>query len=229
MSEVNGVEADESATIGALAGALAKAQGAFKAAPKDSKNPYFNSKYADLAAVMSVVREPLAANGLAVTQRLTTTPDGVVISTMLMHASGEWMRDRLEVRIEQQVSKDGKKGAWIQAFGSTVTYARRYALSSMLGVAADEDDDGNAATATAPNGKRTADVKAQLAAKAAETQGTPWARIAAALTKAGKDPKAAADFVKGVTGKPSGKDLTDEDVVKVLDALDVLRAEQAAH
>lgn len=143
--ETMGVVADESPTLGKLAEALAKAQGAMRAAPKDSKNPFYNSKYADLASVMAVVREPLAANGLAITQRLSTGQGGVVITTMLMHASGEWMRDRLFVLVEPTVNRDGKKQAWIQAFGSAVTYARRYALSSMLGVAADEDDDGNAA------------------------------------------------------------------------------------
>lgn len=225
-----GVEHDETPSIGALAGALAKAQGAFKAAPKDSTNPYFNSKYADLASVMSVVREPLAANGLAVTQRLTTSTDGVIITTMLMHASGEWMRDRLNIRIEQSVSKDGKKQAWIQAFGSAVTYARRYALSSMLGVAADEDDDGNAAghhagpPSRANGGSRTNDVKAQLAAKAA-APASPGDQISALLTKAGKVGAAARDFVKGVTGKTDRAALTADDVKSVSDALEVLKGE----
>lgn len=154
MNATNGVEADESPSIAALAGALAKAQGAFKAAPKSSNNPFFSSKYADLASVMGVVREPLSVNGLAVTQRLTNSTDGVIITTMLMHGSGEWIRDRLSVRIEPTVSKDGKKQAWIQAFGSAVTYARRYALSSMLGVAADDDDDGNEAAGAGAPGRR---------------------------------------------------------------------------
>lgn len=140
-----GIIPDESPTLGKLADALAKAQGAMKPAPKDSSNPFFNSKYADLASVWSVIREPLAANGLSVVQRLGSAREGVVITTQLMHASGEWVRDRLFVPVVQTESRDGKKQAWIQAFGSAVTYARRYALSAIVGVAADEDDDGNAA------------------------------------------------------------------------------------
>lgn len=178
MSESN--EVMESPTIGALAGALAKAQGAMRAAPKDSNNPFFNSKYADLASVWSVIREPLSANGLAVSQRLSTGEKGVVITTELMHASGEWIRDRLFVPVTQSVSKDGKQQAWIQAFGSAVTYARRYALSSIVGVAADEDDDGNSAGTTSPgpiinrpqvSARTTTDaVREKLAAKLGTTQ-----------------------------------------------------------
>ena len=68
-------EAVESATIGKLVMALAKAQGQIKAAPKDSDNPFFKSKYADLASVWEACREPLAKNGLAVIQRPNHQPD----------------------------------------------------------------------------------------------------------------------------------------------------------
>lgn len=132
---------DESPTLGALAAALAKAQGAMKPAKKDSENPHFRSKFADLASIREVAREPLAANGLAVMQRLTSTGTSVFITTHLIHASGEWVKDRCEWPVAQRTP---------QAMGSAITYGKRYAYSALLGIVAEEDDDGNAASA--PNG-----------------------------------------------------------------------------
>lgn len=128
---------DESDSIAALAAALAKAQGAMKAASKDAENPHFRSKYADLASIWTACREPLSANGLAIMQRVRTTVDGVTVVTMLVHSSGEWVRDTCTFPVAQRTP---------QAFGSAITYARRYTLAALVGVAADEDDDGNAAT-----------------------------------------------------------------------------------
>ncbi len=135
---------NKSESIANLAEALSKAQVEMEGAKKDMSNPFFKSKYADLASVWDACREPLGRNGLSVSQIPETKGSQVIVHTILMHSSGEWLRDRLLVPVEPNISKDGKKQAWIQAFGSAVTYARRYALSSMLGVAADEDDDGNA-------------------------------------------------------------------------------------
>jgi hypothetical protein len=122
--------------INEIAGALAKAQGAMKNARKDSANPFFKSKYADLAAVCEACREQLAANGIAVVQTPSATDDGrVVVTTMLVHASGQWFADSLAVKPKD----DGA-----QAMGSVITYLRRYSLAAFAGVAP-EDDDGNAA------------------------------------------------------------------------------------
>jgi ERF superfamily len=129
-----------SETIGKLAGALAKAQGSFTGATKDSKNPHFRSAYASLGAILNAVREPLSANGLAILQPVTGAGKSVVITTMLLHESGEW--------IEQPFMLTGAQSA-PQAMGSLVTYARRYGLGALL-VVATEDDDGEAATRTLP-------------------------------------------------------------------------------
>lgn len=126
-----------SETIGALAAALAKAQAAVKGAKKDSTNPHFKNDYADLASTWDACREALSANSLAVTQ--TTEPsDGttVTVHTFLLHASGEWMRGALTMK-PQKVDPQG--------IGSCITYARRYALAAMVGVAP-ADDDGQAAS-----------------------------------------------------------------------------------
>jgi ERF superfamily len=122
---------------GALAGALAKAQGAMPPAFKTSDNPYYKSKYSDLASVWDACRAPLAANAIAVVQAPLESSDGRVrIETILIHSSGEWISGRISIK---PVKDDP------QAFGSATTYARRYSLQAMVGIAS-EDDDGNAAS-----------------------------------------------------------------------------------
>lgn len=125
-----------SEAINELAAALSKAQGQMRAAAKDSTNPHFKSRYADLASVVDAAREPLANNGLAVVQGVATTEKGVRVSTLLMHASGQWIKSELDV---PAMKLDA------QGLGSATTYGRRYGLSAMVGIAPD-DDDGNAAT-----------------------------------------------------------------------------------
>jgi len=136
---------DRSATVAKLAAALAKAQGAMEAATKDhvtepKEGSRVKWRYADLAGVWEVCRRPLSDNGLAVIQTPEDQkPDSLTIVTDLIHESGEWIRSRLNVREDPQ----GK--SWIHSLGSAITYARRYALCAMLGIAA-EDDDGVAAS-----------------------------------------------------------------------------------
>jgi hypothetical protein len=135
--------------IGELAAALAKAQGEMTGAKKDSDNPFFRSKYADLASVVAAIQGPFAANGLAYVQCPEPCEgEEVAVDTVLMHASGQWIASRTVVPVT-------KKDA--QGYGSALTYARRYGLQAMAGVAS-EDDDGNAAAASrpAPKSRRTA-------------------------------------------------------------------------
>lgn len=127
---------ERSESIAALAAALAKAQGSIEAAKKDSENPHFKSKYADLASVWAACREALSVNNVAVVQAPGECADGRVwLTTILMHSSGEWLSEPLSIPLAK-VDAHG--------FGSALTYARRYALAAMVGVAPD-DDDGNAA------------------------------------------------------------------------------------
>lgn len=139
-------------SIAAIAAALSAAQGAIEAASKGAVNPYFKSKYADLNALREVIREPLAANGLSITQFARTVSNGerVEVETMLMHSSGEYLRDTLVLPVGRKYDKEGEAmPVDVQSIGSAITYARRYALSSILSLAAD-DDDGNAAVGSAP-------------------------------------------------------------------------------
>jgi hypothetical protein len=122
-----------SLNIGKLAAALAIAQGSIEDAEKDSSNPHFRTKYASLAAVRKVAREPLSKNGLALMQFPTTGDKTVKITTMLVHAqSGEFIQSVLELPV----------GQWTpQGMGSAISYGRRYAFMAILSLAA-EDDDG---------------------------------------------------------------------------------------
>lgn len=120
-----------------LAEALCKAQSAMKPAKKDTANPFFKSHYADLASVWDAIREPLTGNGLSVVQLPSVGNDGEVkLTTMLLHTSGEWVSGDLTMK---PIKNDP------QAIGSCLTYARRYALSAITGVAT-EDDDAEGAT-----------------------------------------------------------------------------------
>jgi hypothetical protein len=128
---------EKSETIGKLAEALAKAQGSIEGAKKDQSNPYFKSRYADLSSVWDACRKPLSDNGLAIVQTtFGADPDTVTVETLLTHASGEWIKSCLSMRPTK---------ADPQGIGSCLTYARRYSLAAMVGVAP-EDDDGNAAS-----------------------------------------------------------------------------------
>lgn len=143
---------DESPTLGKLAAALAKAQGSIRNAAKETmnNNPHVNKKYADLGSVWDACRSALAENELAVTQRVTTDGEEVTLTTMLLHSSGEFLRDRLVVRVSPIGSQP-----WIQALGISITYARRYALSALVGVApAGDDTDGEGSQASAPSSRK---------------------------------------------------------------------------
>jgi hypothetical protein len=137
-----------------LYAALSKAQGQMEAASKDSKNPAFNSRYADLAAVWDAVREPLSKNGLAVIQHPVDAGDKRIgLVTILTHESGQSVRFEYSMPIGDRVTA--------QAVGSAITYARRYSLMAVCGIAPD-DDDGNAASGkTTPSQSATGQSAAQ--------------------------------------------------------------------
>lgn len=140
-SPVLDVPFEMSATIGKLAEALSKAQGEIDNAKKTSSNPFFKSKYADLAACISTIKEPLAKHNLAVVQLPFFQGGAVGVRTVLSHSSGEWIASVLKLKPSKYDP---------QATGSAITYARRYSLCAMVGIA-QEDDDGNSISA---KGKR---------------------------------------------------------------------------
>ena len=141
-AEVNAVESTMSETIGKIAGALAKAQSGMTMIECNSSNPFFNSKYASLSAVLEVALPKLNENGIALVQgnRWGNTDSGFYITSMLVHSSGEWIKSEIRMPVT-------KKDA--HGIGAATTYGRRYLLSSMVGVA-QADDDGNGAIQQAP-------------------------------------------------------------------------------
>ena len=132
---------EQSESVAELALALASAQGALSAVPLNKENPYFKSHYADLGALWEEARPVLAKYGLSVTQtfeRHTDVEKGVVnVTTTISHSSGQWRSGTLTMPVGEKITP--------QAVGSAITYARRYSLAAMLGMAGGPDDDAEAA------------------------------------------------------------------------------------
>lgn len=127
---------NKSESIAALATAVAMAQGEVENADKNSTNPHFRSKYADLAEILNTVRPVLSKHGLSVMQ-FPSFSDGVAhVETVIAHKSGEWMSETCSAPVQK---------ADPQGVGSALTYLRRYSLAAIVGVA-QEDDDGNDAS-----------------------------------------------------------------------------------
>jgi len=125
---------EKSESIKELATALCKFQSIVETIQKTATNPFFKSKYASLADILNVIRQPLDSCGLSFVQ----FPQGEYgLNTMLMHTSGEW----ISCCYFMQPTKKDPQGA-----GSVITYQRRYALGAVLGLNIDIDDDGNKAS-----------------------------------------------------------------------------------
>jgi hypothetical protein len=114
--------------------AIIQAQSEFTPAVKDATNPHFRSKYANFDSIVDTIRPVLAKNGLAFMQPTVDIDGKLFIKTRIIHGSGEWIESSYPVN---PVKNDP------QGYGSALTYARRYSLSSILGITSDEDDDGN--------------------------------------------------------------------------------------
>lgn len=154
---------EQSQTVAKLFAAVVAAGGELRNPPKDSVNPHFKSRYADLATVLDTVRPVLALHKLAVVQMPTEMDGGPGLATTLVHESGEWMRSTVRLY-------PGKQDP--QGIGSALTYARRYGLQAVLGIAADDDDDGHA-------GSRPAAQKTQPNAKPQQQPAAPrWTNAA---------------------------------------------------
>lgn len=124
-----------SESITKLATALFKAQFDFTGAVKDSNNPFYNSSYANLESVWDAIKKPLHDNELSVLQPHGYENDKFGVYTIIIHSSGEFIQGFTPVH-----SKDNSA----QAVGSGISYARRYALASMVGVYQVDDDANNA-------------------------------------------------------------------------------------
>lgn len=190
-----------SENIDQLATALAAAQAEMKNAKLNKVNPHFKSKYADLAEIRDTVTPALSKHGIAVVQGTDAAETGILVVTRLVHKSGQWIESRFPIAYDKP-----------QTMGSAYTYAKRYSLAAICNIAADEDDDANAA-----NEKPVMP----------SVNGTPGA------SKAGS--RAVYDgFVKAIRSAPTVKALADwhkQNVTEIdklpVDWLDELRVEYA--
>lgn len=124
---------NKSETITEIAKALAKFQSEVSDPERTKENSYLKAKYVTLDSLLQAIRPVLASNGLSFMQIPSTTDEAVTVTTLLLHESGEWFESH---PFTLPLMKKDPQGV-----GSVVTYARRYSLSSILGVAWDEDDD----------------------------------------------------------------------------------------
>lgn len=133
------IAAEKPTNYKAACAAFLKAQAEFQPIQFDKENPHFHSKYASLQAILAATRPVLNKNGIALTTRTRVQGETIVVETYLIHDGVAFVRAAWPA---------GKTTTPPQQLGSALTYARRYTLQSVLGVAADEDDDANAATQT---------------------------------------------------------------------------------
>ncbi len=131
-----------------LFAALAKAQAEMNTAGLSNTNPFFKSRYADLAEIVKASRPALTKYGLSVIQQIMPNDDGQsILHTILSHSSGQWIETRMRITPPKPD---------VQTLGSYITYIRRYSYAALVGVVVcDEDDDGEIAVAT----ERTATIK----------------------------------------------------------------------
>lgn len=194
--------------VEAIAEALAAAQKEYGAAVKDSANPYFKSKYADLSSVLGACGEPLNAHGIAVVQDASAEGKAVTVTTRLQHSSGQYIEGKLTL-----VAKDDSP----QSVGSAITYARRYGLMAMAGIAP-EDDDGEAAQ------PRGGPVVKKVEEKATNPAGANKTLRAGALVKAIKakhgSPDDFAGFITQTLGvRKAVSECSDEELTKLENAV----------
>ena len=173
----------ESADIAKIAPALVRAQAAMESPPRNrsvqvrTQAGSYTFRYATLDKITDMTRRALAENGLCVLQPIVNTERGAALVTRLLHESGQWMECEIALPA---------LGNSPQAFGSIVTYVRRYAISALLNISADEDDDANRAA-----GNHYADVPARAEGKREQARLTPPQRDHAGAAPKG-DPEASA-------------------------------------
>lgn len=125
---------NQSEDLNELFAALAKAQVDLPMANKSKKNGHFKSKYADLADMIKAAQTVLGQHGLAVSQYVSTEDNGSsTLTTVLGHSSGQWISSRMRINPASQK---------VQELGAYLTYIRRYAYAAIVGIAPDDDDDG---------------------------------------------------------------------------------------
>ena len=155
---------NKSESITNLVKALSQFQAEVQNPKNTADNPFFKSKYAPLNDVLNLVRPLLSKHGLSVLQSPSGDGENIIISSILMHSTGEWIEpDPLVLRADKPTA---------QGAGSAITYGRRYSISAILGISSEDDDDGNHAEGK-PKGQvqpKQAQPKQQKAGTISEAQ-----------------------------------------------------------
>lgn len=185
---------NHSESIAKIAAALAAFQSEVKDPARDGENPHFRSKYVQLDGLLAAVRPILSKHGLSVMQSTGGDGQDISVTTEIMHTSGEWIRT--DALILKAVKADP------QGAGSAVTYGRRYSLSAALGVAWDDDDDGNAASAPPKS-------KVKSAPKA--TKNDHLKAVAEAAKKQHVKNEEIKEIMQEVYGKATSAELSDDE------------------
>lgn len=182
-----------------LAIALNKVQAKLKPAVRNATNPFFKASYADLASIWEACRPLLAENGLSVVQ--TSSLEGenqILLDTTLLHISGQWIGGQLLI---SPVRNDP------QGIGSALTYARRYALSAIVGIAT-EDDDAEGAMSRPSE-------KSKPKEKPKETKESRLQRLARSAKKFGYLPEQISAYLPIKYGVKTSKELTEEQILEL--------------
>lgn len=188
-----------------LAAAMVKVQEEIKVAKKDKANPFFKSKYADLGAVWEACHEALTKNGIAVIQR-PTFRDGVhLLTTDLLHESGQSISGDYLIR---PVKDDP------QAMGSAVTYARRYSLAAMVGIICEDDDGAKASTRGKQPGDASAIRDKLLSGKITKAD---QSALMIAWRKSGKTDEQVKGYLKEAWDLALTAEITKKDYPEILD------------
>jgi hypothetical protein len=207
-----------------LAGALAEAQGEFPSVTKTEEgvikgtsrtgNAYeYKYSYADLATVVETVKPILAKHGLALSQFVSGGDmTAQTLTTYLLHKSGQFISHEMTLLLPKEDA---------QGQGSAITYARRYSYMSALGLVADEDDDGNAASKAVAKAPATAPKAAATATAKPTELITPskLKRIRELFVEKGIGGEQATEFCQLMIEKP--KPVNDADADKLIVALEL--------
>jgi hypothetical protein len=162
----------QSEQLNELASAMSKLQSEIRDAEKD--NQAYNYKYADLGTVLGLIRPLLAKNGLSFQQHVGNADGKVVIETIIMHSSGQWISSELAMPEVQSKSMNAAQG-----IGSVITYGRRYALTAIFGIT-QVDDDGSAGKSE-PARSHTASAPSKNLPSKGGSSDIPWENITPAL------------------------------------------------
>lgn len=225
--------------IGDLAKALAKAQSELDPATKNASNPFLKNKYADLQACIAACKSVLPKNGLSYAQCIVPSEvNTVCVETVLMHESGQWIKGRCTLPCQIQTNRDGKQAMNpAQATGSAITYARRYGLSAIVGLAT-EDDDADSAAPYPSKDQRKQEKQAVQKVRENASENNPehpnktqlsamFASMKGYMEKLGLNPDdrdANLTELSAIVGHPikSSLDLTQDEYQKVMRAIDGL-------